>query len=99
MILSSLWDPGMSEGKNLSEDEAQEIGRSFLLERYPRAKITFSGVKYTTTEGTAPSYCVEGTIKVHSGTLVSQFLWPPDVYSFKIWVSAQAARILTWEMH
>jgi len=88
----------MSEGKKLSEDEAQEIGRSFLLERYPQAKIAFRGVKYTTTEGSVPSYRVEGTIKVHSGTLVSKFLWPPDVYSFKIWVSAREGRILTWEM-
>lgn len=88
----------MNEGGKLTGEQAQEIGKDFLLERYRRGKITFSGAEYTT-EKEVPSYRVEGVIKVRPGTVVSQYLWPEDVYSFKIWVSARGGRILTWEMH
>jgi hypothetical protein len=82
----------------VTEAEAREVGETFLLERYPKGKVSFAGVRLTS-EGDVPSYCLEGEIKVHSGTLVAQFLWPADRYRFKIWVSTAVRRILKWEMH
>lgn len=88
----------MNSENKVTESQAQQICMAFLLHRYPTAKVKFDASALETKDG-VPSYCVEGELKVRSGTLVAQFLWPPDRYTFRVWVSARGGRILTWEMH
>ena len=83
--------------KTVTEEQAQETSTKFLLDRYPSGKITFAGVTLTTRENMS-SYCVEGEVKLRAGSLVAQFLWPPDCYRFRIWVSAATGKLLSWEM-
>ncbi len=93
----------MGGNKKLTEDEAKEICRMFLIDRYCGAgyrgpKVDFSQVTLVTEEG-VPSYYLEGKLEVSSGSLIAQFLFPPDRYTFRMWVSASAGKILRWEMH
>jgi len=93
----------MSWHKELTEEEAREICRTFLMERYHDAsyrgaKVDFSQVRLVTEDG-VPSYYLEGKLEVRSGTIVAQFLFPSDRYAFRMWVSASAGKILRWEMH
>lgn len=87
----------MNQEKKLTQDEAQGIGMRFLLHRYPSAKITFSKVMLTTKDA-APSYYLEGNIKIRSGSLISQLLWPSEQYIFKIQVSALEGKLISWEL-
>jgi hypothetical protein len=87
----------VNQGKRLTQDEAQGIGRRFLLNRYPNAKITFGKVMLATKEN-APLYHLEGNIKIPSGSLISQLFWPSKPYTFKIQVSALEGKILNWEL-
>lgn len=87
----------MNQEKKLTQDEAQGIGRRFLLNRYPSAKITFSKVALTT-ERAVPLYHLEGNIKIPSGSLISQLLWRSEQYIFKIQVSALEGKVLSWEL-
>ena len=92
----------MGWNKKLTEDEAKEICRMFLVERYQSAgyrgaKTDFSQVTLVTEEG-VPSYYLEGKLEVHSGSLIAQFLFPSDRYTFRMWVSASAGKILRWEL-
>jgi|GEM_PF-3131276 len=88
----------MSWHKELTEEEAKEVCRTFLMERYRGAKVDFSQVRLVTEDG-VPSYYLEGKLEVRSGTIVAQFLFPSDRYAFRMWVSASAGKILRWEMH
>ncbi len=87
----------MSQEKKLTGDEAQEIGRRFLLNRYPGAKVSFNKVELTTKDAT-PLYCLEGDLKMPSRNLISQLLWRSDQYIFKIEVSALEGRLIGWEL-
>jgi hypothetical protein len=87
----------VNQEKRLTQDEAQGIGRRFLLNRYPSAKITFNKVMLATKEA-APLYHLEGDIKIPSGSLISQLLWPSKPYTFKIQVSALEGKVLNWEL-
>ena len=86
----------------MTEEQAKEACRAFLMERYQRAsyhgaKVDFSQVRLVTEDG-VPSYYLEGKLEVRSGSIMAQFLFPPDRYTFKMWVSASAGKILRWEM-
>lgn len=87
----------MNQEKRLTHGEAQGIGRRFLLNRYPSAKITFSKVMLATKEA-ASLYHLEGNITIPSGSLISQLLWPSKPYIFKIQVSALEGKVLNWEL-
>ena len=91
-------DSRVGQERKVTEDEARETVRRFLLDRYPRAKVQFETVRLVT-EQDRLAYCLEGKIEVRTGTLVSQFLWPPDRYAFKMWVSATGGRIVRWELN
>lgn len=93
----------MDGRKKLTEEEAKEACRTFLMERhhgsrYRGPKVDFSQVTLVTEQG-VPSYYLEGKLEVHSGSIVAQFLFPSDRYAFRMWVSASAGKILRWEMH
>ena len=98
----------MDGRKKLTEEEAKEACTTFLMERhhveryhgasYRGAKVDFSQVRLVTEDG-VPSYYLEGKLEVRSGTIVAQFLFPSDRYTFRMWVSASAGKILRWEMH
>ena len=88
----------MSQREKITEEKAQEIGKAFLLVRYPSAKVKYNKTVPVSEQDT-PSYYLEGNIEVRSGSIVAQFIWPPDRYTFKIWVSCLSGRILRWEMN
>ncbi len=87
----------MDQGKKLTQEEAQEVCRGFLLYRYPDAKIVFDNVVLTTKEA-APIYCVEGSIKRPLRSLLSQLFRVSEQYTFKMKVSALESTILSWEL-
>jgi len=105
MILSKHRVGGEHLGKDSGfiEEQAQEVCRKFLVDRYHRAnyrdaKIRFDKVS-ATEEGGVPTFYLEGEIEVRGGTLVAQFLFPPDRYTFKMWVDTATGRVLRWEMN
>jgi len=87
----------VNQEKKLTRDEAQGIGRRFLLNRYPSAKIAFNKVELITKDAT-PLYCLEGDLKIPSGNLISQLLWRSEQYIFKIQVSALEGKLISWEL-
>jgi len=87
----------VNQKKKLTGDEAQGIGRRFLLNRYPSAKVTFNKVELITQDAT-PLYCLEGDLKISSRNLISQLLWRSDQYIFKIKVSALEGKLMSWEL-
>jgi hypothetical protein len=87
----------VNQENKLTGDEAQGIGRRFLLNRYPGAKVTFNKVELITKDAN-PLYCLEGDLKIPSRNLISQLLWRSDQYIFKIQVSALEGNLMSWEL-
>jgi len=90
------------DGKT-TEDKAKEVCQAFLFDRYHSAsyrsaKIRFDTVSTTEEEG-VPAFYLEGELKVRGGTWVAQYLFPPDRYTFRMWVSSATGRILRWELN
>jgi len=82
---------------NLTEDEAKQVAESFLKERHRKGSVAFEKVLARTVED-EECYYLEGVLSVRTGTVVAQYLWPPDKYQFKIFVHKHARRIVKWEM-
>ena len=87
----------MKQGEKLTPDEAQGVARSFLLSRYPKAKVTFNRVNLSAKES-APLYHLEGEIRMPSQNPLRVLFTPPEQYIFKIEVGAFKGEVLSWEL-
>lgn len=87
--------------KELTRDEAEEIGQRFLSGRYPGAKITFDKATLDI-KGASPLYYLEGQIRMPLRSMIfrpfSSLFLPPDQFTFKMKIHATQGKLLSWEL-
>ena len=87
--------------KELTRDEAEEIGKRFLASRHPGAKITFEKATLDT-KGASPLYYLEGKLRMPLRSLwfrpISSMFMPPEELTFKMKIHATEGKLLSWEL-
>ena len=87
--------------KELTRDEAEQIGKTFLTSRYPGAKIAFEKTTLDT-KGASPLYHLEGKLRMTLRGMwfrpISSMFLPADEFTFKIKIHATQRQLLSWEL-